>query len=450
MNDINRYFNQINSQLNKAYEISNNAKKKGYDPKDFVEVPIVQTISQRVENLLNIEYPMILNCGIKERIHELEQNIQKLDLEIALIIAKEIAQEKFCKFNNKEQAILAGIRFGFAYLTLGIISAPLEGLINIEINTDKSTNSNFLTLNYAGPIRAAGGTAGAFSVIIADYLRKEFNINSYTPKQNEIMRTITEINDYNTKITNLQYLPENKQIETILKNIGVKISGPATETVEVTNYKNIEGIKTNKIRGGMCLILCECIAQKSNKINRTIEKLKDKYDLKNWEFTKEIKKLKENSSTNQSKLFSQMVAGRPVVCFPKTRGGLRLRYGRSRVSGFASCSLNPLTIKVLDNFIATGTQLRLDFPGKATIITQCDSIEGPIVKLKSNEVKKINNIKDFTKHKDDIIEIIHLGDILVSVGEFVENNYPLQPNGYCNEEWAIELVAKINQKEYLK
>jgi len=50
------------------------------------------------------------------------------------------------------------------------------------------------------------------------------------------------------------------------------------------------------------------------------------------------------------------------------------------------------------------------------------------------------------KYSDKIDEIIHLGDILISYGEFSENNHRLVPNGYVEEQWAVELVNKINKK----
>ena len=40
-----------------------------------------------------------------------------------------------------------------------------------------------------------------------------------------------------------------------------------------------------------------------------------------------------------------------------------------------------------------------------------------------------------------------MGDILISFGEFSENNHKLVPNGYCEEEWTLELKEKIKQNE---
>ena len=44
---------------------------------------------------------------------------------------------------------------------------------------------------------------------------------------------------------------------------------------------------------------------------------------------------------------------------------------------------------VLDRFVATGTQLKVERPGKAAAITPCDYIDGPIVKLLDGSVLKL-------------------------------------------------------------
>ena len=48
---------------------------------------------------------------------------------------------------------------------------------------------------------------------------------------------------------------------------------------------------------------------------------------------------------------------------------------------------------ILKNYLATGTQLKLERPGKATAITVCDTIEGPIVKLKDDSVLRLDDEK---------------------------------------------------------
>ena len=71
-----------------------------------------------------------------------------------------------------------------------------------------------------------------------------------------------------------------------------------------------------------------------------------------------------------------MVGGRPVLTHPLAHGGFRLRYGRTRVSGYFAACIHPATMAALDNYVAIGTQLKVERPGKAAAIAVCDSIEG--------------------------------------------------------------------------
>ena len=55
-----------------------------------------------------------------------------------------IAKGKFCKFENQLEAIDAGIRVGFAYTTLGVVSSPIEGYTGIK--TGKNSLYDFMRM----------------------------------------------------------------------------------------------------------------------------------------------------------------------------------------------------------------------------------------------------------------------------------------------------------------
>ena len=147
-NNLDNYFEELKIKTNEIYTISNNVRKLGFDLKPYVEIPLASDIGSRVEGLISTIYPNILNSGIRERILELENIYPKLDLRIALIIAKEVSEQKFCKFKNIIEAAEIGVRIGFSYLTLGVISAPIEGFINFEIK-QTTQNKNYLEMNFA-------------------------------------------------------------------------------------------------------------------------------------------------------------------------------------------------------------------------------------------------------------------------------------------------------------
>ncbi|MFW6285859.1 MAG: hypothetical protein ACOC16_01675 [Nanoarchaeota archaeon] len=461
MSKIEKYFKKIDEQTNFAYQAAKSSKLKGFDNSLCVEIGITKDISQRVETLVSILAPQVLDSSIAKRVIELEKKYGKLDWRIAFEIGYEVATEKFCKFKDKKEAMEIGIRIGFAYLTLGVVSAPIEGFINLDIKK-RFDNQEYIAINYAGPIRAAGGTAGAVSVLLCDFIRNKMGYANYDPNIQELKRYFIEIKDYNDRCVKLQYMPTQKEIEFLIKNIGVEISGESTEKTEVSNYKDLDRVNTNRIRGGMCLIVAECIIQKAPKIYKRINEWGSDFSMQKWLFLKDFlnlqKKIKSESNNSLNintlekfnkilpnyNILKDVIAGRPVFSFPMKKGGFRLRYGRNRVSGFASSSISSATYEILDNFIGVGTQLRIERPGKSTIITPCDTIEGPIVKLKNDDVVKLNKKDDAIKLKSEIKEILHLGDILLNYGDFYENNHILVPNGYCEEEWVLELLNNIN------
>ena len=93
---------------------------------------------------------------------------------------------------------------------------------------------------------------------------------------------------------------------------------------------------------------------------------------------------------------------------------------------------------ILNKYIAIGTQLKMERPGKATALTACDTIEGPIVKLKNGNVVLIDTEAKAKMHADSVKEILFVGDLLISYGDFFNRAHPLVPSGYCEEWWVQE------------
>ena len=189
-----QYFKEIENKVRVAYAVAGEARSKGLDPASLVEIPLAINLAERVTGLISIKYPQVKGCGIENRIKELEKERGFLDYSICLQIAEEIAKEKFCKFNSKQEAMEIGIRVGFAYHTLGTVASPLEGFLGIKIKKRKD-GKEYFSLDYAGPIRSAGGTGGSVSVIIADYVRKKMGYAEYDPEEVETKRMVTELTD---------------------------------------------------------------------------------------------------------------------------------------------------------------------------------------------------------------------------------------------------------------
>jgi len=442
-----KHFQNLSREIEKNYEIAREARSKGLDPSDEVEVPLALTMAEKVIKLVATIYPKLDNKVIIDRILELEKEYGALDNTISFKIAEEIAKEKYCEFENQLEAMDAGIRVGLAYATLGVVSSPLEGYTGIK--TGKTLiGKTYLKAYFSGPIRSAGTTAGCVGVILIDYIRQLFNYSKYDSLEIECKRAVTELYDYHERITNLQYLPTEEEIFFIYKNLPIQITGDPTEVKEVSNYKDLARIESNLIRGGFCLVLGEALAQKAAKGLRILRSLqKNGLEIRDWEWLEDYVNLHEKREKGKSELIptyiKDLVAGRPVLGHPKK--GFRLRYGRSRVSGFSATSIHPATMVITNNFIATGTQLKVEKPTKGCIVTICDQIDGPIIKLKDGSVKKIKNLEETKNIYEKIEEIIYLGDILFSLGDLINRNSSLVKPGYVEEWWGAELENAIGK-----
>jgi len=444
--DTLKYFKDIERETKKIYSIAEEAREKGWDPAEKVEIPLAMTMAEKVVALVSTIYPQMENSGIDKRILELEKEYGKLDVAIVFQIAEEVAKQKLCQFESLQKSIDAGIRIGFAYNTLGVVSSPIEGFTELKFGKTKKGEDYFVAY-FSGPIRSAGTTASCVVLMLIDYLREMFGYAKYDPGSDEVKRTATELLDYHERVTNLQYMPTEEEILFLAKNLPFQVSGEASESIEVSNYKNIDRVETNYIRGGMCLILGEGLAQKAKKAFRLLKSLKNRgFKTTGFDFLEEYIKIHEKREIGEADesptYIKDLVAGRPVFGHPSKSGAFRFRYGRGRVSGFSAFSLHPATMAITDDFIATGTQLKIEKPTKGGVVTVCDSIEGPIVRLVNGSVKKIKTKAEAKRLYSDVEEIIYLGDILFPFSDVANRNFELIKPGYVEEWWISELKEK--------
>jgi len=454
-----KYFEGIQKEVDAAHKLASKARAKGYDPDTTVEIKLAANMAERVVGLISVIAPQIANSGVVERIIELEKQYGSLDWRVGLSIAGEIAQQKFCKFKDQKEAIDVGIRTGFAYVTVGVVSSPLDGLVGIDIKKRMDGRGEYFCVNMAGPIRNAGGTAATVCLVIADYVRNMFHYDVYDAQELEIKRTYTEMTDYRERVAPRQYFPAYEEIDFLMKHMPIEVGGEPSEKFEVSNYKDLPRIPTNLIRSGFCLMMTECIPLKAPKIWGKLNVWGKDFNIEHWNFLEEYLKIqkavkakgavKKESSSKLSPDFSyiaDLVAGRPVFAHPLRAGGFRLRYGRSRMSGYSTDCVHPATMLITTNYLATGTQLKTERPKKGTAITACDTIDGPIVKLTDGSVVQVQSMNAYKAVQGKIVEILFLGDILVNYGDFLNRNHMLIPPGYCPEWWMRELEKAATAK----
>ena len=443
------YFSKLQNEVDKCYEIAEKAREKGLDPETFVESPQAKDLAGRVEKLVG---PL----GVADLIRDLKTQ-GKTEDEIVFQVVSDILGQIIGDIDSLEERVERAIRVGLAIKSGGVVSAPLEGISKILIREDRN-HKKYLSLYFAGPIRAAGGTTQALCVLIADYVRKKAKIPKYEATEGEIGRYVEEVKLYDRRV-HLQYPSSNDEIRFAVEHLPVEINGDSTEDEEVSAFRKLPRIETNKIRGGACLVLNDGILLKAPKLLKIAKSM----NLEGWEWLGKLKDISQRNDRNadlddtekhekimippNSKYISDVIAGRPVFSHPSEMGGHRIRYGRSRNTGLAAAGLNPVTMTLLDGFIAIGTQLRIERPGKSASICPVSSIEPPIVKLKNGTVKRITTIKMAKECFHSIEKILFLGDILFGFGEFAENNHKLVPSGYVEEWWALELEEALETQQ---
>lgn len=449
------YFSGLDLAVKKCYDAGNLARSRGFDPEDRVCISLAKNMAERVVGLVSTIAPQIKGSGICERIGELEEQYGMQDWRVAMQIALEVAQEKFCKFRDKKEAIETGIRVGFAYTTVGVVSSPLEGFLGLDIMKRNDGGGEYFRVSFGGPVRSAGGTGASTCVIVADYVRKKLGYAKYDPTQEEIKRTYSELEYYHDRVSNLQYFPFEREASFLTEHIPIQIDGSPSEKFEVPNYRDLPRVSTNILRNGFCLMIAEGLIPKSAKLWKQLQRWGAEMEMEDWNFFGDFVKLqkelrakgvggkKEESEKIKPDYtyIKDLVAGRPVLAHPLRSGAFRIRLGRARTSGFSSDAVHPATMVVLGSYVAIGTQLKTERPGKSTVISSCDTIEGPVVKLKSGDVLYLDSVEEAKRVLGEIEEIIYCGDILVDYGYFLNRAHRLVPVGY-NEDWWEQEVRR--------
>ena len=495
------YIKDLHSEADAIYEVAEEARSKGFDPKTSVEIPKANDLADRTQKLLDFLHPRQTAEQIRELTKKYDGNRERVAIEIAKIVCAEsylygeivncsdcggsgeikkgnwkaecydcgglgkdmgfkdeignsawkrtlsdfLAKKKSALWKSGEDsqflaelAIYHGVCAGLAVLTEGILVAPLEGVVSARFITN-ADGSPSLAISFAGPIRSAGGTGQALSVLIADILRRDFGLKNPIISFEEVERYKEETGAY---ARGLQHRPSNPEIETIVKSCPIYIDGEGVGR-EVTGQRDLPRVKTNKVREGMLLVVCEGLVLKAPKILKYVDALK----LDGWEwlrpFAKGSSKGTDNKVKPNNQFISDVLAGRPIFSLPMEIGGFRLRYGRSRLAGLATTSLHPATMTALSGFVIIGTQLKYERPGKGTVATPCDSIDGPYLQFKDGSARTIERFDELelqypTDPDYKIEKIWDLGEILIPVGEFLENNHILLESPYV-KEWAEQI-----------
>jgi DNA polymerase II large subunit len=427
---LDAYYKDILRQYETALLTASKARSLGIDSVDIVENKTVFDLADRVNQMLRLDQFE----GLVDRLRDLLHSISKE--RAALAISQEIALGRF-GILDKHEALSYGVRAGLAVMTDGVTVAPLEGISGVTIKQNDD-NSEYVSVSYAGPMRSAGGTEAAFSLVIADVTGKKLGLANYRARKDEVDRFTEELRIYERDVGNFQYKVTDDDIRHTIHNLPVEIDGIETDPIEVVVHRNLKRVATDRLRGGALRVLNDGVIGRAHKLAKKLASL----NISGWEWLADVKggaQQTTNEMEQSGAHFEEVISGRAVLSKPKSRGGFRLRYGRSMNTGLSTLAIHPAVAVLLDYPVVPGTQVKVDMPGKAATIAFVDSIEGPTVLLKDGSVKHIRSIADAEREKENLEKIIDLGDILISYGDFLENNKNLPPSPYVSEWWVQDL-----------
>ena len=425
------YMAKLNKQFEEVLALAQKARSLGLDPERVPESVVAADLAERVEKSVGPH-------DIATRIRELMTKMPRE--EVAFKVAEEIAQT-FSKV-GEESAADQAIRTALAILGEGVTIAPIQGISSVKVKTNPD-HSRYLAVYFAGPIRSAGGTEMALILVVTDYIQRLMGLERYKATEIEARRFVEELRLYEREVSRFQYKVSDQELFRVVMNLPVEVNGVQTDQVEVASFRNLPRVETNGVRGGALRVVNDGLVGRTQKVVKIVEKL----GISGWSWLEDLApRTTEVEEARDFMYLEDVVGGRPIFSMPATVGGFRLRYGRSRNTGLTALGIHPSTMHILRDFIAAGTQLRIEKPGKAGVVAPVESIEPPIVRLADGSVCRVGDPELAKKMVNSVTAILFLGDVLVSFGEFVENNKPLAPSGFVEEWWSALLHQTIENK----
>jgi DNA polymerase II large subunit len=424
------YQESILQSVQKNLNVGMEARRRGIDVTERVEPKIAFDLSDRVAKMHDID--------IAKRLRELLSNTSKE--RAALKIAEEIALGEYGEDDLRTRLDNA-VRVSLAVVTEGVTIAPLQGIADVQLKKN-SNGKEYLSISFAGPIRSAGGTEAALTMLIADHARKIVGVDSYSADSfdDETGRFVEELRIYEREVGSFQFKVLDEDVIKCISRLPVELDGIDTDPVEVVGHRGMKRISTDRVRGGALRVMNDGLIGRSRKLLKLVEEL----GVDGWDWLNDLKGAIQTG--NEDAVYhrmSEVITGRPVLSMTKKIGGFRLRYGRCYNTGFATIGIHPTIPILLNHAVVVGTQIKMDVPGKASTIALVDSIEPPLVKLDDGTVLYVSTVQQAIEIRSKVEKIIYLGDILISYGDFLENNAQLLPASYVEEIWALQLKSKL-------
>ena len=298
------YIKRLHADADAIYEIAEEARSKGFDPKNAVEIPKANDLADRTQKLLDFLHPRQTAEQIRELTKVYDGNRERVAIEIARIVCAEsylygkivdcpdcggsgeikkgnwVSEAILARFGKRyvsktksgilhgkwrwpslkskpkmdcglgedsqflaELAIYHGVCAGLAVLTEGILVAPLEGVVSARFITTGTVVLPSLFHLYRFECRwNRTSTFGSYCWHSSSYFGLKNQLSLFEEVERHRKKQVRMQEGYNTDLL----IPKLKRLSNHARfTLMVKVGG------EVTGQRDLPRVKTNKVREGM-------------------------------------------------------------------------------------------------------------------------------------------------------------------------------------------------------
>src|SRR5919199_4072445 len=213
-----KYHHDVLKTVQNSFELATKARKLGLDISDVVEPKIAYDLADRVAKMHNID--------IADRLRALLSHTTKE--RATLKIAEEIALGEY-GIGDLRTRLDNAVRVSLAVVTEGVTVAPLQGIADVQLKNN-ANGSQYLSISFAGPIRSAGGTEAALTMLIADHARKVAGLDRYIANSfdDETGRFVEELRIYEREVMGFQFKVLDEDVVKCISNLPVELDGVDT------------------------------------------------------------------------------------------------------------------------------------------------------------------------------------------------------------------------------
>ncbi|NIU39278.1 hypothetical protein GWN65_04730, partial [Candidatus Bathyarchaeota archaeon] len=127
--------------------------------------------------------------------------------------------------------------------------------------------------------------------------------------EEEVRRFIEEVRLFERAVARFQYHVSDEELRRAVQFIPVEVTGTESDPIEVSSFRNLPRIETNRVRGGALRVVNDGVVGRSAKVWTIVEKL----GIEGWDWLRRIREIEEKRNAG---FMEDVIAGRPIFSFP--------------------------------------------------------------------------------------------------------------------------------------